>query len=223
MLSIRIRRSKALQDLHYSVKNDSIRSGMYTDADDADIRPIYDEEPMAEVQLTAEFNIFAIGQQHTAQPNLEIIVARGYLNQMFRRNKVEPDDVNVSGTVCNINKKISEYGCMKKRLMILRNIVKVDFTDDETQSANDVRLQQIKPSNLNVETTLEQNGFKPRTTNVNRIHNQSAETGEDNSVAAHTIVSVIPKPPLILKLSKVNLQRPSLVFDSNLPPSLKVK
>ncbi|GJX88325.1 hypothetical protein Tco_0340339 [Tanacetum coccineum] len=43
-----------------------------TNADDADIRPIYDEEPMAEVQLTAECNIFAIGQQHTEQP--EIIV-----------------------------------------------------------------------------------------------------------------------------------------------------
>ncbi|GJW65695.1 hypothetical protein Tco_0117579 [Tanacetum coccineum] len=32
------------------------------DADDADIRPIYDEDPMAEVQLTAECNIFATGQ-----------------------------------------------------------------------------------------------------------------------------------------------------------------
>nr|GEV85968.1 hypothetical protein [Tanacetum cinerariifolium] len=36
--------------------------------DDADIRSIYDEEPMAEVQTTAEINIFAIGQQHAEQP-----------------------------------------------------------------------------------------------------------------------------------------------------------
>ncbi|GJZ32303.1 hypothetical protein Tco_0577739 [Tanacetum coccineum] len=36
--------------------------------DDADIRPIYDEEPMAEVQMTAEINVFATGQQHTKQP-----------------------------------------------------------------------------------------------------------------------------------------------------------
>nr|GEU71991.1 hypothetical protein [Tanacetum cinerariifolium] len=36
--------------------------------DDANIRPIYDEEPMAEVQTTAEINVFAIGQQHTEQP-----------------------------------------------------------------------------------------------------------------------------------------------------------
>ncbi|GJU26787.1 hypothetical protein Tco_1165408 [Tanacetum coccineum] len=49
------------------VQDDSSRSGNDTDADDADIRPIYDEEPMAEVQLTAECNIFAIGQQHTDQ------------------------------------------------------------------------------------------------------------------------------------------------------------
>ncbi|GJW83377.1 hypothetical protein Tco_0156522 [Tanacetum coccineum] len=53
-----------------TVQDDSSRSGNDTDADDADIRPIYDEEPMAEVQLTAECNIFAIGQQHTEQPEI---------------------------------------------------------------------------------------------------------------------------------------------------------
>nr|GEX80753.1 hypothetical protein [Tanacetum cinerariifolium] len=38
----------------------SSRSG--NDAyNDADIRPIYDEEPMAKVQTTAEINVFAIG------------------------------------------------------------------------------------------------------------------------------------------------------------------
>ncbi|GJW03791.1 hypothetical protein Tco_1562647 [Tanacetum coccineum] len=54
------------------VQDDSSRSGNDTYADDADTRPIYDEGPIAEVQLTAECNIFAIGQQHTEQP--EIIV-----------------------------------------------------------------------------------------------------------------------------------------------------
>ncbi|GJS78651.1 hypothetical protein Tco_0728532 [Tanacetum coccineum] len=46
----------------------SSRSGNDAHADDADIRPIYDEEPMAEVQTTAEINIFATGQHHTEQP-----------------------------------------------------------------------------------------------------------------------------------------------------------
>ncbi|GJY21636.1 hypothetical protein Tco_0394202 [Tanacetum coccineum] len=45
----------------------SSRSGNDAHVDDADIRPIYDEEPMAEVQTTAEINVFATGQQHTEQ------------------------------------------------------------------------------------------------------------------------------------------------------------
>ncbi|GKA36417.1 hypothetical protein Tco_0722908 [Tanacetum coccineum] len=46
----------------------SSRSGNDAHADDADIRPIYDEEPMAEVQTTAKINVFTIGQQHAEQP-----------------------------------------------------------------------------------------------------------------------------------------------------------
>nr|GEU29989.1 hypothetical protein [Tanacetum cinerariifolium] len=37
------------------LQDDNSRSGNDTDADDADIRPIYDEEPMAKVQLTVEW------------------------------------------------------------------------------------------------------------------------------------------------------------------------
>ncbi|GKE92746.1 hypothetical protein Tco_1573841 [Tanacetum coccineum] len=46
----------------------SNRSGNDAHADDAEMRPIYDEEPMVEVQTTAEINIFATRQQHTEQP-----------------------------------------------------------------------------------------------------------------------------------------------------------
>ncbi|GJR13209.1 hypothetical protein Tco_0795861 [Tanacetum coccineum] len=35
---------------------------------DANIKPIYDEEPMAEVQLIANHNVFVTRQQHTNQP-----------------------------------------------------------------------------------------------------------------------------------------------------------
>ncbi|GJY94583.1 hypothetical protein Tco_0510944 [Tanacetum coccineum] len=46
----------------------SSRSGNDSHADDADIKPIYNEEPMAEVQTTAEINVFATGQQHIELP-----------------------------------------------------------------------------------------------------------------------------------------------------------
>ncbi|GKF96855.1 hypothetical protein Tco_0292676, partial [Tanacetum coccineum] len=46
----------------------SSRLGNDAHADDADITPIYDEESMAGVQLIAECNVFATGQQHFEQP-----------------------------------------------------------------------------------------------------------------------------------------------------------
>ncbi|GKA17719.1 hypothetical protein Tco_0697556 [Tanacetum coccineum] len=46
----------------------SSSSGNDADADDAYIKPVYDEEPMAEVQLTAKNNVFATGQRHTKKP-----------------------------------------------------------------------------------------------------------------------------------------------------------
>nr|GEX85314.1 zinc finger, CCHC-type [Tanacetum cinerariifolium] len=58
----------------------------FTNADDADIRPIYDEEPMAKVQLTAECNIFAIGQQHTEQPK---IINEGRVDQYPEQRHVK--------------------------------------------------------------------------------------------------------------------------------------
>ncbi|GJY59375.1 hypothetical protein Tco_0459267 [Tanacetum coccineum] len=53
-------------------QDDNNRSGNDTDADDADIRPIYDEIQWREVTnyFDCGCNIFAIGQQHTEQPEI---------------------------------------------------------------------------------------------------------------------------------------------------------
>ncbi|GJU34649.1 retrovirus-related pol polyprotein from transposon TNT 1-94 [Tanacetum coccineum] len=53
-----------IQHMEYVKK--SIDEGTNINEDNQD--RIYDEEPMAEVQTTAEINIFATGQQHTEQP-----------------------------------------------------------------------------------------------------------------------------------------------------------
>ncbi|GKF83978.1 hypothetical protein Tco_0248876 [Tanacetum coccineum] len=65
------------------VQDDSSKSGNDTNADDADIRPIYDEELMAEVQLTIECNIFAIGQQ---QPEIS---NEGRVDQYPKQSQVK--------------------------------------------------------------------------------------------------------------------------------------
>ncbi|GKF28053.1 hypothetical protein Tco_0094395, partial [Tanacetum coccineum] len=52
------------------VHDESSWSGNDTYVDDVDIRPIYDEERIAEVQFTAECNVFAIGKQHAKKPEI---------------------------------------------------------------------------------------------------------------------------------------------------------
>ncbi|GKC03873.1 hypothetical protein Tco_0995483 [Tanacetum coccineum] len=74
-----IRTDSTVQDENSMLGND-------TDADDANIRPIYDEEPMADVQLTAKCNIFAIGQQHTEQPE---IINEGRVDQYPEKCQVK--------------------------------------------------------------------------------------------------------------------------------------
>ncbi|GJS59038.1 hypothetical protein Tco_0653822 [Tanacetum coccineum] len=70
----------------HKVQDDNNKSGNDINTDDAYIRPIYDEEPMAEVQLTAECNIFAIGQQHTEQPE---IINEGRIDQYPKQCQVK--------------------------------------------------------------------------------------------------------------------------------------
>ncbi|GJU60875.1 hypothetical protein Tco_1238641 [Tanacetum coccineum] len=59
---------KALHKREYVTRDTSIRSRNDKHDDDTDIRPIYVEEPMVEVETTAEINVFATRQQHTEQP-----------------------------------------------------------------------------------------------------------------------------------------------------------
>nr|GEU96488.1 hypothetical protein [Tanacetum cinerariifolium] len=58
---------RAIHKREYDNRDTSSRSGNGAQADDADIRPIYDEEPMVEVQMTAVIHIFATGEHHTKQ------------------------------------------------------------------------------------------------------------------------------------------------------------
>ncbi|GJT31813.1 hypothetical protein Tco_0922232 [Tanacetum coccineum] len=85
----------------------SSRSGNDTHGDDADIRPIYDEEPMAEVQTTAEINVFAIGQQHAEQPEFN---NEGEVDQNAKLTDNQITELS--------NQSLeSEYICLKKTVV----------------------------------------------------------------------------------------------------------
>ncbi|GJV29520.1 hypothetical protein Tco_1385968 [Tanacetum coccineum] len=112
------------------VQDDSSRSGNDTDADDADIRPIYDEEPMAEVQLTAECNIFAIGQQHTEQPEIINEGQHGQiLNETSNKAKIKKE-IDVLETMNielehNVAKLRKENETLKKHYKDLYDSIKI--------------------------------------------------------------------------------------------------
>ncbi|GKA10773.1 hypothetical protein Tco_0690206 [Tanacetum coccineum] len=54
-----------MNERQMQITEDKVDSRNDAHADDANIRPIYDEELVVEVQTTAEINIFATRQQHT--------------------------------------------------------------------------------------------------------------------------------------------------------------
>ncbi|GJQ97740.1 hypothetical protein Tco_0008879 [Tanacetum coccineum] len=97
------------------VQDDKSRPGNDTDADDADSRPIYDEEPMVEVQLTGECNIFAIRQQHTKQPE---IINEGMVDQYPEQCQVKSPmlDSSPDNQTTDYSKQSleSEYILLKK-------------------------------------------------------------------------------------------------------------
>ncbi|GKE97045.1 hypothetical protein Tco_1581900, partial [Tanacetum coccineum] len=49
----------------------SSRSGNDTHVEDADIKPVNNKEPLAKVQMTAEYNVLSNGQQHAEQPEFK--------------------------------------------------------------------------------------------------------------------------------------------------------
>ncbi|GJZ02448.1 hypothetical protein Tco_0520409, partial [Tanacetum coccineum] len=79
----------------------SSKSGNDVDADNVDIKPIYDEKPMDEVQLTAECYLTTIGQQHTEQPE---IINEGKVDQYTEQCQVKSPMLDSS-----IDNKTTEF------------------------------------------------------------------------------------------------------------------
>ncbi|GJR57647.1 hypothetical protein Tco_1499809 [Tanacetum coccineum] len=117
----------------------SSRSG-----NDADIRPIYDEEPKAEVQMTTNNNVSAKGQQHTEQPesnnegevdqNADQCYDTGPLPAKLTDNRttelsnqlLESENVCLKKTVAQCQKDFAklEAHCINLELQMENNVLK---------------------------------------------------------------------------------------------------
>nr|GEV46711.1 hypothetical protein [Tanacetum cinerariifolium] len=96
---------------------------------DTNIRPIYDEEPMAEVQTTAEIDVFAIGQQHTKQPEFNNKGESQFVKEKSNEVKVK-HDIDVIETINieleqKVAKLLKENKTLKKNYKALFDSMKI--------------------------------------------------------------------------------------------------
>nr|GEU71299.1 hypothetical protein [Tanacetum cinerariifolium] len=112
-----------------------------TDADDADIRPIYDKEPMATVQLTVACNIFAIGKHHTEQPEIINEGQHGQvLNDKSNKAKIKKEidvletiNIELEHKVANFRK---ENKTLKKHYKYLYDSIKITRSKNIEQTTS---------------------------------------------------------------------------------------
>ncbi|GJT11707.1 hypothetical protein Tco_0858749 [Tanacetum coccineum] len=116
----------------------SSRSGNDAHVNDADIRPIYNEEPMAEVQMTTDDNVSATGQQHTEQPEFN---NEGKVDQNAEQcHDIRPLPAKLTDDrTTELSNQLleSENVCLKKTVAQLKsNEAKVKNDIDVTETIN---------------------------------------------------------------------------------------
>ncbi|GJV23520.1 hypothetical protein Tco_1376215 [Tanacetum coccineum] len=134
-----------------TVQDDNSRSGNDIDVDDADIRPIYDKEQMAEVQLTVECNIFAIRQQHIEQPE---IINEGRVDQYPKKCHVKSPMLDSSP-----DNQTTEYlkQSLESENILLKETVaqfQKDFSRMETHSKIEKEIDVLETMNIELEHSV---------------------------------------------------------------------
>ncbi|GJZ75500.1 putative reverse transcriptase domain-containing protein [Tanacetum coccineum] len=123
----------------------SSSSGNYTtQAVDADIRPVNDEEPFAEVQLTALHNILANEQQHTEQsePNYDTHLLE----------TIDSNTTPTSTNMCHRGGEIDQDALLKTELLKtkdMKQIKSVKEASNEAKVKNDIDV--IETINIELE------------------------------------------------------------------------
>ncbi|GJS22018.1 hypothetical protein Tco_0450650 [Tanacetum coccineum] len=130
----------------------SSSSGTYiTHAVDADIRPVNDQVPFAEVQLTAQHNVLANEQQHTEQsePSYDT-----YLLEKVDSNTI-PDSTNMCHRGGEIDQDAEQYQA-KSPLLKAEFLKTNDMVEKEAYNELSNRFLQLEKHCISLEISMQQ-------------------------------------------------------------------
>ncbi|GKA99712.1 hypothetical protein Tco_0827706 [Tanacetum coccineum] len=173
---------------------------------DADIRPIYDEEPMAEVQMTADDNVSATGQQHTEQPESN---NEGEVDQnadQYYDTRPLPAKLTDNRTTELSNQLLeSENVCLKKTVAQCQK----DFAKLEAHCIN-LGLQMEN----NVLKSGQQSKFLKEKSNEDKVKNDVDVTETINIELEHSVAKLLAENEQLHKEKEHLKQTYKDLFDS---------
>ncbi|GJS49976.1 hypothetical protein Tco_0600097 [Tanacetum coccineum] len=200
----------------FEVQDTSSRSGNDTDADDADIKLVYDEEPMAEVQLTSECNATATGQQHTEQPE---IINEGRVDQYTEQCQVKSPMLDSS--LDNKTTEFSNRSLESENICLKKNVVQFQ-KDFSRMEAHCIALE-LKYQNQALK--LGQHGqILNETRNKANIKKEIDVLETMNIKLEHSVAKLLKENKTLLLDNQMRLNLKDLKFKNHvLPPKLMWK
>nr|GEW75924.1 retrotransposon protein, putative, unclassified [Tanacetum cinerariifolium] len=192
--------------------------------DGADIRPIYDEEPMAKVQTTAEIDVFTIRKQHTEQPEFnnegEVVQnAKEWQQSQFLIEKSNEakvkHDIDVSETINielehKVSKLLKENETLKRHYKELFDSIKI------TRAKTKEHTTYLITTNDKFKAQLQEKGFaiaalknKLRKSTGNSVNTKFAKSSILGKLMSqpHRNQSVV-RQPTVFKSERPRISKP---------------
>ncbi|GJY42291.1 hypothetical protein Tco_0429561 [Tanacetum coccineum] len=179
----------------------SNKSGNDIDADNAYIKLIYNEEPMAVVQLTVDNNVFATRQQHIEPP--------AFNNKGEDIDDLETINIELEYSVTTL---LKENKYLKKTYKDLYDSIKK--TRVQTKDQNDSLIEQLNKKsieNANLKTQIQEKVFANAT-----LKNELRKLKGNNVVTKFAKPSILGKP-VLHPLRNQSVVRQPTAFKSKRP------
>ncbi|GJU26133.1 hypothetical protein Tco_1164754, partial [Tanacetum coccineum] len=161
--------------------NDKSTSGV-----DTNIRPSYDTEPMVEVPLTAEYNVFAVDTQHSEQP--ESIINTCVVEKAD--SNVIPDSPDMCDNEIQVDHNAVE--CDDERVALANLIANLKLYVDENKKIQ----KQLKKSNASLTQELKEC--------KSTLAETSRTMGESNSIRDSCLIELQNKQTELEKYMAFN-------------------